>query len=93
MTSIKHFHEFENRIEWYTETGILHREDGPAVEWINGTKEWYQMGQCHREDGPAIEDTEENLKEWWIRGVRISFHIDNINLDYFDRTLIYVPIR
>ena len=22
----------------------LHREDGPAVEWSNGTKEWYLYG-------------------------------------------------
>jgi len=23
----------------------LHREDGPAVEWINGTKQWWLNGK------------------------------------------------
>jgi len=31
----------------------LHREDGPAVEWYNGSKEWYKNAKLHREDGPA----------------------------------------
>ena len=26
--------------EWYL-NGLLHREDGPAVEYANGDKEWY----------------------------------------------------
>ena len=33
----------------------LHREDGPAVELLDGTKLWWLNGQLHREDGPAIE--------------------------------------
>lgn len=37
------------------EKTILHREDGPAVECSNGTKEWRFNGKPHREDGPAIE--------------------------------------
>ena len=40
--------------EWY-KNGQLHRLDGPAVEWKDGTKEWYKNGTLHREDGPAIE--------------------------------------
>jgi hypothetical protein len=39
---------------WYKE-GKLHREDGPAVEWIIGYKEWWVEGLRHRTDGPAIE--------------------------------------
>lgn len=34
---------------------ILHREDGPAVEWKSGTKEWWVNGRLHRINGPAIE--------------------------------------
>lgn len=34
---------------------VLHREDGPAVEWFNVDKWWYIDGKLHREDGPAIE--------------------------------------
>jgi len=35
-------------------TLIYHREDGPAIEWSSGRKEWYKHGELHREDGPAV---------------------------------------
>jgi hypothetical protein len=35
--------------------GQLHREDGPAIEYVNGSKYWYLYGRCHRENGPAVE--------------------------------------
>ncbi len=47
--------------------GMLHREDGPAIEYANGDKEWYQNGQLHREDGPAREWFNCH-KQWWYRG-------------------------
>jgi hypothetical protein len=40
--------------EWFL-NGLVHRTDGPAVEWTNGDKFWYLNGQQHRTDGPAIE--------------------------------------
>lgn len=40
--------------EWRL-NGKLHREDGPAVEYVSGHKEWYINGILHREDGPAVE--------------------------------------
>lgn len=45
----------------------LHREEGPAVEYLDGTKEWYKNGLRHREDGPAVEDSEGD-KEWYLNG-------------------------
>ena len=45
----------------------LHREDGPAIENVNGIKEWLLNGQYHREDGPAIEYATGD-KEWWLNG-------------------------
>ena len=39
---------------WYL-NDRLHREDGPACEYVNGDKSWYLNGKYHREDGPAIE--------------------------------------
>jgi hypothetical protein len=33
---------------------ILHRHDGPAIEWSNGSKEWWVDGKLHRLDGPAM---------------------------------------
>ena len=39
---------------WYL-NGLLHRINGPALEYATGNKEWYLNGKIHREDGPAIE--------------------------------------
>jgi len=60
--------QFENRIEWYKEgTSILHREDGPAVEYSDGRKYWYQHGKLHRLDGPAAE---------YISGIK-NYYLNN----------------
>ena len=40
---------------YYNSAGQLHRTDGPAVEYSNGDRVWYQNGFLHRIDGPAIE--------------------------------------
>jgi hypothetical protein len=50
---------------WYNESGEKHREDGPALECANGTKEWYQNGELHRVNGPAVERANGD-KEWWL---------------------------
>ena len=50
---------------------ILHREDGPAIEWSDGTKFWCINGKYHREDGPAIEWAN-GSKEWYINGVEYT---------------------
>jgi len=51
---------------WY-KNGVLHREDGPAVEYVNGTKNWYKNGLLHRDDGPAIEGAN-GAKYWYKNG-------------------------
>ena len=52
---------------WYSaSTGRRHRENGPAVEWSIGTKEYYLDGKRHREDGYAVEWLESG--EYWING-------------------------
>lgn len=51
------------------EMTILHREDGPAIEFSSGTKRWYLNGKCHREDGPAIEFSSGG-KEWFVNNKR-----------------------
>lgn len=33
-----------DNIEHYLD-GELHREDGPAIEWNNGEKQWYYHGE------------------------------------------------
>jgi hypothetical protein len=49
---------------------ILHREDGPAVEWADGEKAWYVNSKQHRIDGPAREYPN-GRKDWWIDDIFI----------------------
>src|SRR5438132_8260852 len=32
---------------WY-KSNILHRDDGPAIEYKNGDNVWYKLGKFHR---------------------------------------------
>lgn len=48
----------------------LHREDGPAIEYADGSKWWYINGQLHRTDGPALDDG--NFKLWYYQGTKID---------------------
>ena len=59
----------EGTVKWYNENGQLHREDGPAVEYADGGRQWYLNDQLHREDGPAIEWANGTV-EWWLHGVK-----------------------
>ncbi len=57
---------FEDRTVWYKEgTEILHRLDGPAIEYADGSKFWYKEGKCHRENGPAVEYN--NGDKFWYK--------------------------
>ena len=51
----------------YYVNNVLHREDGPAVENVNGYNAWYKNGKRHREDGPAIEWFD-GAKDWYLNG-------------------------
>jgi len=51
-------------------SGNIHREDGPAMIFPNGTKKWYQHNKFHRENGPAIE---------WSDGDRYWYINDNFH--------------
>ena len=51
----------------YHYSRIIHREDGPAIEYADGYKEWYLNGERHCESGPAIEGCNGH-KEWWLNG-------------------------
>ena len=41
--------------KWYNKSNQLHRDEGPAIEYARGGKEYFINGERHREDGPAIE--------------------------------------
>ena len=72
---------------WYNKNYRLHREDGPAIEYADGTKAWYLNGKMHREDGPAFED--DSYKAWYLNGNRHRIdgpaieYLNNFTKDYF----------
>ena len=43
--------------EWRL-NGKLHRLDGPAIEWADGTESWFHNGYLHRLDGPAVKSAD-----------------------------------
>lgn len=64
--------EASNNKRWYRK-GLLHRDDGPAVELPDGTKEWWVNGKRHRDDGPAMICAN-GSRSWWQNGL---LHRDN----------------
>lgn len=56
----------------------LHREDGPAEIFKDGTQKWFQNGVLHREDGPAFvcqvvigpRAGQPSVSEWYENGKR-----------------------
>jgi len=58
---------YEDRTYWTNEEGLSHRLNGPAIEWANGSKAWYQNGKYHRTDGPAVEYSG-GTKSWYQNG-------------------------
>ena len=65
-------YEVENAGTFYYVNGKLHREDGPAEEYISGDKRWYINNKLHRLDGHAIEWSDDGDVEYWIEGKRYS---------------------
>ena len=51
--------------------GKLHRENGPAIENVDGCKSWWIRGDFHRENGPAIEWAN-GTKSWYLNGVGMT---------------------
>ena len=73
--------KFSNRKEWRNSKGQLHRVKGPAIEWNDKTKYWYQNGLLHRTDGYAREDSNGN-KYWYQNG--LCHRIDGPAVEYYD---------
>ena len=78
----------EGTTRWYKDAkcNILHRENGPAVEYAGGTKEWCQNGQLHRTNGPAIE-WRDGDKRWFQNGQR--HRIDGPAVMYADGSKVW----
>lgn len=46
---------------------LLHKADGPSIEFSSGRREWYYNGVRHRENGPALEFPD-GSKHWYYKG-------------------------
>ena len=58
---------YDNGTRHWFLNGEIHREDGPAVEYVSGTLHWYLNGKPHREDGPAFELYDGSCY-WYLNG-------------------------
>jgi hypothetical protein len=65
----------------YYLNGKCHRLDGPAFEYLNGDKEWFQDGKRHRIDGPAVEGYN-GYKAWYQNG--LLHRIDGPAVEFTD---------
>jgi len=62
---------------------ILHRDDGPAIEWSDGDKSWFFDGKRHRLDGPAVHRLN-GTKIWYVDGKR--HRLDGPAIEWADGT-------
>ena len=56
---------------WQLPNWLFHRDNGPAVEYVDGYKAWYLNGVLHREDSPAIEYKDDH-KRWYLNNIEYS---------------------
>ena len=58
------------KIHFKDNENFYHREDGPAVEYDDGSKLYYKNDKLHREGGPACE---------WINGNKFWYKNDKLH--------------
>lgn len=75
---------------FYFENDLLHREDGPAIEFNKGLKYWLNNGKIHRDDGPAILNVKTSkYNEYWLNNERATAdEIKNIKRNYWINKLV-----
>jgi hypothetical protein len=68
--------EYVRGTAYKNEKGQFHREDGPAIIYKDGSRQWWNNGYLHRIDGPAVIDTQDAYEytEWRINGLRIKIY-------------------
>lgn len=57
--------------EYRDNQGRLHCDDGPAVQYCDGTKAWLVHGDRHRVHGPAVEWADGTV-EYWLDGEQVT---------------------
>jgi hypothetical protein len=66
---------------WLDDNHFFHREDGPAVEHVNGYA-WWNHGNLHRVDGPAVERYNDKYRAWYVNGK--CHRLDGPAVEYVD---------
>jgi hypothetical protein len=62
------FHKTDDIVYFRNDSGQIHRVDGPAVIFEDGTYYWFINGVQHREGGPAV-CYPEGFSMWYKYGV------------------------
>lgn len=57
----------ETSIKIFNTNGQLHNFHGPAVEEVDGSKQWWVHGKRHRHQKPAVI-LADGTEEWWHIG-------------------------
>ena len=61
----KYYYKDETSSNTRDYTKVLHRTDGPAIEYADGVKSWYIDDKSHRTDGPAVE-WPNSSRAWYV---------------------------
>lgn len=73
--------------ERYVLDDQLHRIDGPACAYPNGTQMWGQYGKLHRIDGPAVV-WGDGTYEWYLNDVKVpQYEVAHLQAQILDRAL------
>lgn len=80
--ALKHFKGFgfsDIQAILHFKDGLLHNDDGPAIEFADAHVEFWQNGVPHNEERnangvlmPAIYSDYLNTREYWINGKQVS---------------------
>ena len=69
--------------------GQYHNEDGPAIEYEDGTADWFVNGVLHRLDGPArVWLSHGPSREWCIHGISYDFDDYVIQARWTDEQIV-----
>ena len=76
----------------YKLNGKLHREDGPAVIFADGTQSWCLNDKLHRLDGPAI--IRANGTQWWyINDKKYNFNDYCKKLNLSEEGIMFLKLK
>ena len=84
----RYYYKDGSILNYYNHNKILHRTDGPAIEFADGSKRWWVESQLHRLDGPAVEWAD-GSKEWWVEGKYLTYEqFEDYRAELFERNVL-----